>query len=195
MAYGSSQDISPWRRRALTIPPNSASAWLRLAVWEMWMGMLLCGILALGVNIILSSSNCIVTVSDLSRCYAPPPVAVPCERIVYRGGLLNAAFTALCGVMLIGLAAWFLWELWSAVEPKPITDDFLKLLNDSFGRDWRNPFTWPWARVGWAYGFTVLGAALAAGAGLAIWTLVTASQPARIPTVRVETSQSYTLGQ
>ena len=159
------------------------------------MGMLLCGILALGVNIILSSSTCIVTVSDLSRCYAPPPVAVPCERIVYRGGLLNAAFTALCGVMLIGLAAWFLWELWSAVEPKPITDDFLKLLNDSFGRDWRNPFTWPWARVGWAYGFTVLGAALAAGAGLAIWTLVTASQPARIPTARVETSQSYTLGQ
>ena len=195
MAYGWRQDISPWRRESLTSPPNSPNAWLRLAVWEMWMGMLLCGILALGVSIILSSPDRLVTVSDLSRCYAPPPVAVPCERIVYRGGLLNAAFTTLCGVMLLGLAAWFLWELWSAVEPKPITDDFLKLLNDSFGRDWRNPFTWPWARVGWAYGFTAVGAALAAGAGLAIWTLVAASHPARIPTARVETSQSYTLGQ
>ena len=67
--------------------------------------------------------------------------------------------------MLIGVAAWFLWELWSAIEPKAITDDFLRLLNDSFGRDWRNPLTWPWARVLWAYGFTVVGATLAAGVG------------------------------
>ena len=39
-------------------------------------------------------------------------------------------------------------------EPKPITDDFLKLLNDSFGRNWRDPRTWPWTRMLWAYGFT-----------------------------------------
>ena len=97
--------------------------------------------------------------SPISRnCYAPPPVSAALRTDRVSGGMLNAAFTALCGLMLIGVAAWFLWELWSAVEPKPITDDFLKLLNDSFGRDWRNPFTWPWARVLWAYGFTAVGA-------------------------------------
>ena len=110
------------------------------------MGMLVCVVLGLGVVLIVTSPDRIVAVSDLTNCYAPPPVALPCERIVYRGGVLNAAFTALCGLMLIGVAAWLLWELWSAVEPKPITDDFLRLLNDSFGRDWRNPLKWPWAR-------------------------------------------------
>ena len=109
--------------------------------------------------------------------------------------MLNAAFTTLFGVMLIGVAAWFLWELWSAVEPKPITDDFLRLLNDSFGRDWRNPLTWPWARVLWAYGFTVIGAAVTAGIGVVIWTLVVASNPAKAPTVRIETSETFHLGQ
>ena len=98
--------------------------------------------------------------------------------------MLNAAFTALCGLMLIGVAAWFLWELWSAVEPKPITDDFLRLLNDSFGRDWRNPLKWPWARVLWAYGFTVVGATLTAGVGVMIWTLVASSHATKAPTIR-----------
>jgi hypothetical protein len=28
---------------------------------------------------------------------------------VYRGGILNAAFTSLCGLMLIGVALWLLW--------------------------------------------------------------------------------------
>jgi len=32
-------------------------------------------------------------------------------------------------------------------RPKPITDDFLKLLEYSLARDWRKPGTWPWARV------------------------------------------------
>ena len=27
-----------------------------------------------------------------------------------------------------------------------------------FARDWRNPLTWPWARLAWAYGFALLGA-------------------------------------
>jgi hypothetical protein len=121
-------------------------------------------------------------------------VALPCERIVYRGGMMNAAFTALCGLMLIGVAAWFLWELWSAVEPKPITDDFLKLLNDSFGHDWRSPLKWPWARLVWAYGFAVVGAALTAAVGMIIWTFVAPSEPAKTPTPRIETSQSFTLG-
>jgi hypothetical protein len=169
-------------------------AWIRLAVWQIWMGMLVCVVLGLGVTLIVTSPKRIIAVSDLTNCYAPPPVMLPCERIVYRGGVLNLAFTSLCGLMLIGAAAWFLWELWSAVEPKPITDDFLKLLNDSFGRDWRNPLLWPWARVVWAYGFTVIGASVTAGIGMIIWTLVASSSATKVPTGRIETSQTFTVG-
>ena len=52
--------------------------------------------------------------------------------------------------------------MWNAAAPRPITDDFLKLLDDSFGRDWRKPRTWPWARLAWAYGFTIVGVTSAA---------------------------------
>ena len=188
-------DMALWRRRPLTIPPNSRQAWIQLAVWEIWMGALICIILGFGITLIVTAPDRLYKMSDLSRCYAPPPVTLPCERILYRGGVLNLAFTSLFGVMLIGVAAWFLWELWSAVEPKPITDDFLKLLNDSFGRDWRNPFTWPWSRLFWAYGFTVVGAAMTAGVGIMIWTLVASSHAAKPPTARIETSQSFSAGQ
>ena len=195
MAYGSMREITPWRRSELTVPPRTMQAWVRLAVWELWMGMLLAAIVALGVSIIASSPHRIVTVSDLSRCYAPPPVALPCERIVYRGGVLNAAFTALCGLMFMGLAAWFIWELWNAVEPKPITDDFLKLLNDSFGRNWRNPLTWPWARFIWAYGFTAIGALATVSMALALWTLIAAAKLVKPPEAREETSQTFSVAQ
>jgi hypothetical protein len=188
-------DMRPWGRRPLTIPPNSRDAWIQLAIWELWMGMLVCVMLAMGLFLIATSSSSIVTATDLTNCYAPPPVQLPCERIVYRGGVLNAAFTALCGLTLVGVALWLLWELWSAVEPKPITDDFLRLLNDSFGISWRNPLKWPWARVLWAYGFTMIGAILTAGAGIAIWTLVASSAPAKAPTIKIDTSQSFRLGQ
>ena len=77
------------------------------------------------------------------------------------------------------------------VKPKPITDDFLKLLDQSFGRDWRNPLTWPWARMAWAYGFTLVGVTSMAGLGLAIWTLASSSAVVRPPTVHVDTSQSF----
>jgi hypothetical protein len=194
MARGTSGDMRPWGHRPLTIPPNSRSAWIQLAIWEMWMGTLVCLVLGLGVLLIVKAPSQVVAVSDLANCYAPP-VALPCERIVYHGGGLYAAFTALCGVMLLGVAAWFLWELWSAVEPKPITDDFLRLLNDSFGRDWRKPFTWPWARVLYAYGFTVVGVTVTAGVGLMVWTLIASAQSARPPTIRIDTSQSFRLGQ
>jgi hypothetical protein len=188
-------EMSPWKPRSLTIPPNSRQAWILLAGWELWMGMLLCITVGLGVFLIMSSPNRIVAVSDLTNCYGPPPVTLPCERIVYRGGALDAAFTALCGLMLIGVAAWLLWELWSAVEPKPITDDFLRLLYDSFGRDWRNPLKWPWARILWAYGFTFVGAVVTAGVGVMIWTLVASPASSKPPTVKVDTSQSFRLGQ
>jgi hypothetical protein len=187
--------MGPWNRGGLTIPPNSVHAWSRLAVWELWMGMLVCITGSFGVLLIVTSPNHIVSVSDLSGCYAPPPVALPCERIVSRFGALDAVFTALWGVMMIGVAAWLLWELWSAVEPKPITDDFLRLLNDSFGRSWSNPLTWPWARVLWAYGFTLIGAGLTFGAGMLIWTLVASSESIRVPTIRIDTSAKVTLGQ
>ena len=187
-------EMAPWKPRAITIPPDSPRAWIRLAMWELWMGMLVCITIGLGVGLMLASPDRIVAVSDLTNCYAPPPVVLPCERIVYRGGALHAAFTALSGLMLVGVAVWFLWELWSAAEPKPITDDFLRLLNDSFGRSWRNPFTWPWARVLWAYGFTIVGAGLTASVGMAVWMLVASPQSTRAPTAKIETSQSFTLG-
>ena len=194
MARGSATEISPWHRRGLTIPPDSARAWLRLAAWELWMGMLLCGLFSFGTLLIVTSRDRIVIGEDLSHCYATT-VVLPCERIAYKTGGLNAAFSVLCGAMLIVAAAWFLWELWSAVEPKPITDDFLKLLNDSFGRNWRDPRTWPWSRMLWAYGFTLLGATLTAGAAVMIWTVVSVSQSGKVPAVNVETSQRFRVGQ
>ena len=190
MPPGARPALGPWKRRPLTIPPNSLQAWIRLAAWEIWIGMLVCVILGFGISFILSSPDKIVTISDLSGCYRAPPIAMSCERIVYRGGMLNVAFMALCGFMLIGVAAWLLWELWNAVEPKPITDDFLKLLHDSFGRSWRNPFTWPWSRVVWAYGFTSIGIVLTVGVATLIWTLIVAPN-ARVPEPKVDTSQSF----
>jgi hypothetical protein len=184
-------EMSPWRRQALTIPPDSSRAWVRLVVWELWMGMLVCGALGFGMHLIVTAPQGIVTVPDLTNCYAPAPVVQPCERVAYRTGDLNAALSVLCGLQLTAVAAWLLWELWSATAPKPITDDFLKLLNDSFGRDWRNPLTWPWARLMWAYGLILPGAASA----LVIWTLVSSSLPVKTPTARVETSQSFRLVQ
>ena len=100
---------------------------------------------------------------------------------------------AWCGLLLIAIAAWLLWELWSAVAPKPITDDFLKLLDDSFGRDWRDPRTWPWARMGWAYGFSLVGVTSAVGIGLLISAMISSSTRAKAPTTHVETSQSFRL--
>ena len=188
-------DIGVWRRRALTIPPNSANAWIRLAVYEIWMGMLICIVIGFGISLIATSPDRLYKMTDLSNCYAPPPVTLPCERVLYRGGALNLAFTALFGLMLVAVGIWFLWELWSAVEPKPITDDFLKLLNDSFGRNWRDPRTWPWARAFWAYGFTMIGATLTAAIGVVIWTLLSSSSYlAKPPTPRVNTSQSFSVG-
>src|SRR5262245_55261766 len=100
MARGSMQELSPWRRNKLTIPPDSLQAWMRLVAWEIWMGMLLSVVLGFGFSLIVTSPDRLFVVSDLSHCYAPPPIALPCERIVYRGGMMNAAFSTLCGVML-----------------------------------------------------------------------------------------------
>jgi hypothetical protein len=171
----------------LIIPPDSPRAWLRLAVWEAWMGMVVCGVFVVGLRLIATAPDNIVTVFDFSNCYAPPPVPQPCERVAYKAGWLNMAFNGWCGLLLLVAGTWLLWELWNAVAPKPITDDFLKLLDDSFGRNWRRPRTWPWTRVAWAYGFTLAGAALAA----AVLVSAGAWPGQRTLTPRVDTSQRF----
>ena len=148
-----------------------------------------------GVLLIATAPDRVVAVADLTNCYGPPPISLPCDRMVYRGGALYAVFSALFGALLVAVAGWLLWELWSAAEPKPIADDFLRLLDHSFGRDWRKPRTWPWARVIWAYGFTLVGVTLTAGAGLIVWTLFSSLAETRPPRSRIETSQDFRLGQ
>lgn len=184
------QQMTPWwRRRSITIPPETPSEWLRLAAWEIWLGMVLVILIGIGTRLIVTAPDRIIAVLDLSQCYGPAPVPVPCDRMVYRGGALNVAFSALSGFMMIAVAAWVAWALWNLAEPRPIADDFLRLLNDSFGRNWRNPLTWPWARVFWAYGFTAVGAALTAGIAMVVWSLVTPPPKAVAP--RIDTSESF----
>ena len=54
---------------------------------------------------------------DFTNCYAAA-VVLPCERIAYRAGGLNMAFNVWCGLLLVAVAAWLLWELWTAVAPE-----------------------------------------------------------------------------
>jgi len=192
MAHRSLPELSPWKRQSLTIPPDSLWAWATLFVWEFWIGMLISGALMFGGRLLVIAPRNIVTVYDFANCYATPPVSLPCERVAYRAGVLNLTFNVWCGLLLVAVAAWLLWELWTAVAPKPITDDFLKLLDDSFGRNWRSVWNWPWARIGWAYGFTCVGAATALLVGQLLATVIS-SRPPKVPTVHVETS--YHLGQ
>lgn len=173
-------EMSAWNRRGLTIPPDSWRAWMRLAVWEFWMGLIIGGAVLFGVQQIVTAQDHIVTVDGFNNCTAVR-VAQPCQHIVYRIGGLNALFSIMTGVLLLVIAAWLLWELWMAVKPRPIADDFLKLLHDSFARDWRNPRTWPWARLGWAYGFTSLGAASLVTVSFVLWSMA-ASSPHVKPT-------------
>jgi hypothetical protein len=121
-------EISPWRLRGLKIPPDSFRAWVRLGTWEFGMGVLLYAVLGFSTQLIVSAPESIVTVFDFTNCYAAPPVALPCERVAYRVGSLNAALHAWCGLLLMAVAVSLVWDLWSAAAPKPITDDFLKLL-------------------------------------------------------------------
>jgi hypothetical protein len=111
------------------------------------MGVLVYFTFGFGTQLIASAPHDIVTVFDFTNCHAAPPVALPCERVAYRAGTLIAAVNAWCGLVLVAVAASLVWDLWSAAAPRPITDDFLKLLEDSFARDWRRPRTWPWRRA------------------------------------------------
>ena len=189
MAEWRPPEISPWRRRALRIPPDSWQAWVRLAVWELAMGALVYAALGFGAQLIGAAPHNIVTVFDFTNCYAVPPAVPPCERVAYRAGMLNAALNVWCGLLLAGVAVWVVWDVWSAAAPKPVTDDFLKLLEDSFARDWRRPSTWPWARISWAYGFTLTGVAAAVCAGLLLSSAISRTAPA--PTLHIETWERF----
>jgi hypothetical protein len=187
-------EIHPWwRKRTIVIPPETRDEWVRLVSWELWMGLVLFLLVAIGMSLIITSPDRVVLLRDLSQCYAAPPVPSPCERTLYRG-LLNVAFSAFSGFMMIGVASWVLWSLWHAAEPAPITDDFLRLLNDSFARDWRNPKTWPWSRMFWAYGFTTLGVALGLAATMAVSAALRSLPSPRLPTATVETLQIFRVG-
>jgi L-lactate permease len=105
--------------------------------------------------------------------------------------MLNVVLNVWCGLLLVAAAAWLLWVLWEAAAPKPITDEFLKLLDDSFGRNWRRPSTWPWVRMRWAYGFTFVGAFLAFCLAAIVSMAVSSHRPTHAMTVRVETSERF----
>jgi hypothetical protein len=92
-------------------------------------------------------------------------------------------------LLLVVVAACLLWELWSAVTPTPIADDFLKLLDDSFARLAQSAHL--------AVGASRLGLRLYAGAastvGVAVLlsAVIASSTPAKAPTVHIETSQRF----
>ena len=112
-----------------------------MAVWELWMGILICCFLSLGAALVTS---------------AP-------DRVITRG-YLNATFSALLGTLALIASAWLARELWTATAPEPIRDDFLRMLNDSFARNLRDPRTWPWKRLFYSYAFALLGIAISVGA-------------------------------
>ena len=186
---------NPWRRRTLTFHPDSTWEWVTLAAWEGLMGAAVCSALVFGMSLIVYAPRNVVTVFDFTKCYAVPPIVQPCERVAYRTGMMNVVLDAWLGLLLIAAAAVLLWTLWTAVPPKPITDEFLKLLDHSFGRDWRRPRTWPWERIGWAYGFTLVGAVLTLGLGMLVSKAMSSSpDSARPPAVHVETSERFRPG-
>ena len=157
------------------------------------MGLILFLLVALGMRLITTSPTACPAVRRVAM-HAAPPVPIPCERTLYRG-LLNVAFSAFSGFMMLAIALWMMWSLWSAPEAAPIMDDFLHLLSDSFARDWRNPKTWPWSRVWWAYGFTALGVGLGLVAAMAVSAALTSLPSARRPAPQVETLEIFRAGQ
>ena len=179
-----------WRPQSLMIPPDSPRAWMRLAGWEFVLGVFLYSAVVFGSLLIVNAPQKMVTVFDLTRCYATP-VVLPCERVAYRTGGLDVLLNFWCGLLLIAVAVGLLLELWSLAAPAPITDDFLHLLHDSFGRDWRRPRTWPWARVAWAYGFTSVGVAAALAVGLVTSSVLSPPGGGKAPAVNVETRERF----
>ena len=188
-------EVHPWwRKRTIIIPPETRDEWVRLVTWELWMGFILFLLVAIGTRLVVTAPERVVLLHDVSQCYAAPPVPVPCERTLYRG-LLNVVFSAFSGFMMLAVAAWMVWSLWNVAEPAPISDDFLRLLNDSFGFDWRNPRTWPWSRVAWAYGFTTIGIAIGIAATIGVSSALMSLPSSRRPAPEAEPLQIFRVGQ
>jgi hypothetical protein len=55
--------------------------------------------------------------------------------------------------------------------------------------------TWPWARVVWAYGFTLVGATALAAVSFTLWSMASSSPSAKPIRVKVQTSQSFRIDQ
>ena len=153
-----------WRMRTIIVPPETRDEWVRLVAWELWMGLSLFFLMAVGIELL-----------------ATPP----------DGGWLTDAFAIVLGVVMLTAAARVLCSLWIAAEPPPITDDFLSLLHESFGRNWRDPKTWPWSRVRWAYGFTTVGVAIGLLLTIALSEAIRSLPSARPRVTQAETVQIF----
>ena len=142
------------------------------------------GFLAWLVTVVLAAGLATLASVDAERFYGQlaKPDWAP------GSGIFAPVWTVL--YLLMAVAAWLVLDLWSAAAPGPITDDFLRLLEASFARDWRRPRTWPWTRVAWAYGFAFVGVTSALGMSLLVSAL-SGSPPARAPAGLIETSQQF----
>ena len=85
MARAKLRDISPWRGAPLTIPPDSVQAWVRLAAWEVWMGVLLYGALHFGTQLMISARQGSLVSLQGGRLGSGCSVPNAC-RPVRRGG-------------------------------------------------------------------------------------------------------------
>ena len=155
-----------WRKRTIIVPPETRDEWVRLVAWELWMGLMLFFLVAVGIELA-----------------ATPP----------DGGWFTIASAMVAGVTMLTVAARVLWSLWGATEPAPITDDFLRLLHESFGRNWRDPTTWPWSRVKWAYGFTTVGVAIGLLLTLTLSEALRSLPSPRRPATQAESLQIFSV--
>jgi hypothetical protein len=159
-----SPELQAWWRRTIIAPPKTRDEWVRLVTWELWIGLILFFLLAVGIELVIT----------------PPD-----------GGWFTDTFSVTLGVTMLAVAARLLWSLWSAAEPAPITDDFLSLLHESYGRNWRDPRTWPWSRLKWAYGFTTVGVAMGLLLTIALSEAIRSLPSTRRPATRMDTLQIF----
>ena len=185
-------EMSPWRRRAaddsagLVCTPGSGSrcgnsAWACSSP-PPWSS---------ASQLIVSAPHSIVTVFDFTNCYAAPPVVLPCERVAYRAGAMNAAFNAWCGLLLMAVAAWLALGVVergrAQADHRRLPEAARRLVRARLAQ----PRTWPWTRMGWAYGFTLVGAAATLAVALFLSAEISSSEYAKAPLPHVETSQRF----
>ena len=141
---GEPQEVSPWRPRGWR-STGLVHAWVRLGTWELGMGVILFVVFGFGTQLIASAPHQHrhrVRLHEL-LCRAARRAAMRTRRVP-SGGLEAGADVG--WLLLMAVPRRGSWDLWS-VAAQADDDDFLKLLEDSFARDWRKPRTWPWTRV------------------------------------------------